>query len=182
MDRLLCSVVLVLLVAYCSSLAIKSDQAEDSKLEQKNDMDMDAKIEDLRNKYETILDQMSKREGQHPFAWGLRRYKTRDHPFSFNAKRDHPFSFRAKKRDHPFSFRAKDHPFSFSLSRHDAGSGEHPFGFKFDGKKDADVEIPSSTQAFHGRRREVMLNDVSDEDIEAARKVSEWLDEKMLNE
>ena len=116
MDRLQCSVVILLLLAYCSSLAINSDQAEDSQVEKKNGKNMDAKIEDLRNKHEIIVDEQ--RESQHPFAWGLRRYKYEvAHPFGWVGGSLRDVSAIDQERRHPFGFELRDHPFGFNLQR-----------------------------------------------------------------
>ena len=186
--------VLLVLVVHSWSLVIKDAKDNINKLEDQHEEQEQDNLEELRTRYKAILDQFTKkRSAEHPFGWGIQRLNTRDHPFKFGKdhpfsfrSKDHPFSFRSKDhpfsfnaRDHPFRFRSRDHPFRFGLTRRDEdsnGEEEHPFSFN-DEKQDS---IPSNTQAFHGR--DSLLEGLSDEDLEAANKLSEWLDEKIQRE
>jgi len=206
MDRFLsCALLLAVVVLHCSSLSIqrktttttgdeeKKTVAEDAtalmhdKMAEEETLALD-QLSELRKNYGMLLDRIIKRRS-HPFGWGLRRYKTRKdeeevHPFGYS--RFGTGDVTAERK------RSRDHPFGFSITRNNR-YGDHPFGFGLGSKKDAGMEkdaagtIPSNTKAFHGRRRDMGLDEMArqlDEDFEAAgaKKVSEWLDEKMMRE
>ena len=180
MDRLLCSIVLLVLVAHSWSLVIKDadiNKAEDQQQQQQQrqqqqqqqlqdiDINTEALSEDqlrqLRDKYQTMLDQAiikRKTSALHPFSFGLRRYKTRDHP------EDHPFGFGQLKDERKLR---GDHPFGWSAKRTTGMRRDHPFGFQFGAKKD------SSRRAYDALHRDNIV--VSDDS-------AQWVDERQLRE
>jgi len=178
MEGLVATLLVLTLVVHASSLAIKSGESESKRvnenvLERKleNDASQLYDMDELRKSYGMLLDNMVTGRN-HPFGWGIRRYKY-DHPFGYGRFGQGD----AKYRDHPFGFavsRSRDHPFGFGTRRlHGKKRDYVPSNTKaFHGKRDMGVgEEDSSldeqnTSLFHGKRNEDL--------------VSQWLDDKII--